>query len=101
MIANICVNCLDDIWLSSLDLEKHGCEFVDATMFMPHGWILGARLSNHTEDVMSSVIFDADSEFVMLIRTRSVLFLKRSVFVQKEAFLGLATAQDRIDILMC
>ncbi len=69
-------------------------------MFMPHGWILGARLTNHTEDVMSSVIFDADSELVMLIRMRSALFLKTLVCA-KEAFLGLATAQDRIDILMC
>ncbi len=67
-------------------------------MFKPHGWILGARLSNHTEDVMSSVVFDAAPEFVMLIRTRSVLFSKRSVFVQKEEFLGLATAQVRTNI---
>jgi hypothetical protein len=70
-------------------------------MFMPHGWILGARLSDHTEDVMSSVVFDAASEFVMLIRTRSVLFSKRSVFAHKEAFMGLATAQVRISIFLC
>ena len=86
MIANICVNCLDDIWLSSLDLEKHECEFVDATMFMPHGWILGARISDHIEDAMTSVVFDADSEFFVLIRTRSWLFLKMSVFAQKRRF---------------
>ncbi len=63
MIVNICVNRLDDLWLSHLD-------FVDTTMFMPHGWILGAKPSDHTEDDMTSVVFYADSEFVFLIRTR-------------------------------
>jgi hypothetical protein len=101
MIAHICVNRLDDFWLSCLDLEEHEFELVHATMVTPHGWILGARLSDHTEDGMSIVVIDADSEFFMLIRTRSVLFLKKSVFVQKEAFLGLATAHVRINIFLC
>jgi hypothetical protein len=79
MLANINVNRLDDSWLGFLDLDEHEFELVDATMFMPHGWILGARLSDHTEGVLSSVVFDADSEFVKLIRTRSVLLLKTHV----------------------
>ena len=67
-------------------MDEHELELVDATMFMPHGWILGARLSDHTEDVLSSVVFDADSEFVMFIRTRSVLFLKTHVLCKKRRF---------------
>ncbi len=101
MIAHICVNRLGDIWLSCLDLEEHEFELVDATMFKPHGWILGARRSDCTQGVMSSIVSDADSEYVMLIHMRSVLFSKRSVFVQKEAFIGLATAQVSINILLC
>ena len=83
MIAHIHVNCLDDIWLSCLDLDEHEFELVDATMFLPHGWILGARLSDHTEDAMSSVVSDADSEFVMLIHMRLVLFLKSRVLCKR------------------
>ncbi len=60
----------DDIWLTCLNLDEHEFELMDATTFMPHDWILGARLSDHTDDAMSSVVFDADSEFVMLIRMR-------------------------------
>jgi hypothetical protein len=101
MLTNINVNRLDELWLSCLDLEEHEFELVEATMFLPHGWILGARLSDHTEDAMSIVVIDADSEIVMLIRMRSVLFSKRSVFAHKEAFLGLATAQVRITIFLC
>ena len=67
-IAHIRVNRLDEIWLSCLDMDEHEFELMDATMIKPHGWILGARLPDHTEDVMTSVVFDADSEFVMLIR---------------------------------
>jgi hypothetical protein len=86
MIANINVNRLNEIWLSCLDLDKHEFELVDATMFMPHGCILGARLLHHTDDAMSSIVFDAASEFVMLIRTRSVLFSKTLVLCKKRRF---------------
>ncbi len=64
-------------------MVEHEFELVDATLFLPHGWILGARLSDHTEGILSSVVFDADSEFVMLIRTRSVLFLKSRVLCKR------------------
>jgi hypothetical protein len=87
-IAHIRVNCLDDIWLSCLDLDKHEFEFMDATMFKPHGWKFGARLSDCTEGVISSVVSDADSEYVMLIHTRSVLFSKRSGLCKKRLFQG-------------
>jgi hypothetical protein len=96
MIANINVIRLDDIWLSCLDLDEHEFELMDATMFMPHGWILGPRLSDHTEGVLSSVVFDAAYEFVMLIRTRSVLFLKL-MFCAKRGVsrAGHSSGQDR------
>jgi hypothetical protein len=99
MIANICVNRLDgldDIWLSCLDLVEREFEFEDVT-----GCILGARLPDHTDDAMSSVVFDADSEYTSVGLARSFLFLENPCFVQKEAFLGLATAPVRITIFLC
>ncbi len=69
-----------------LDLNKHECELVDATMFRQHGWVLGARLSDHTEDAMSSVELDADLEYVVLIRMRSMLFLESRLFARKRRF---------------
>ena len=77
---------LDDLWLSCLDLDEHEFELVDATMFMPHGWILGPRLSDHTEGVLSSVVFDAASDFVVLICMRSALFLKSRFLRTKRRF---------------
>ncbi len=67
-------------------MDEHEFEVVDATMFMPHGWILEPRLSDHTEGVLSSVVFDADSEFVVLIRTRSWLFLKTHALCKNRRF---------------
>ncbi len=87
MIAHISVNRLDDLWLSRLDLDEHEFELVDATMFLPHGWILGARLPDHADDEMSCVVSDADSEYVVLIHMRSLLFLKKSgFFAQKRRY---------------
>jgi hypothetical protein len=86
MIANINVIRLDELWLSCLDLDEHEFELVDATMSLPHGWILGARLSDHTEDAISGVVSDADSEYVVLIRIRSVLFSKTHVLYEKRGF---------------